>query len=124
MIGNIKFERKMLERKMLERTYYDTVNIYRNVKIKKDGETKHSRELIYENQKCAISKNSLPANNQSDSVNHINYTVTLFIAPEVKIKQGDLLEIIHMGGENKYIAGEPFVYVTHQEIILEREDRA
>lgn len=119
MIGNIQFERKMLEK-----TYYDTVNVYKNIKVKENGKTKHSRELVYENQKCAISKNNLATNNQSDSVNNINYTVTLFIAPEVEIKQGYLLEVKHMGQTQKYVAGEPFIYVTHQEVILLREDRA
>lgn len=119
MIGNVQFEREMLEK-----TYYDTVNIYKNSKVKKDGETKHSRELVYKNQKCAISKNSLPTNNQSDSANSINYAVTLFIAPEVEIKQGYLLEVTHINQTQKYTAGEPFIYVTHQEVILLREDRA
>ncbi|MBE6787762.1 MAG: ABC transporter ATP-binding protein, partial [Ruminococcaceae bacterium] len=50
--------------------------------------------------------------------------VTLFIAPELEIKQGDVVEVTHFGRTHKYIAGEPFVYSTHQEILLDREENA
>lgn len=119
MLSNHSFERKEIEK-----TYFDKANIYRNEKIKVNGQTKFIPKLIYENQPCALSKKTLADNNQSDSNNQIGYNVTLFIAPEIDIKQGDLIDVNHFDKVKKYVAGEPFEYVTHQEVNLLREDRA
>jgi len=119
MLGN--YNRERFE---LEKTYFDEANIYRSVKKKENGQTKFVNSLLYKKQVCAISKKTLPNNNQSESSNAIIDAVTLFIAPELEIKQGDVVEVTHFGRTHKYIAGEPFVYSTHQEILLDREENA
>lgn len=119
MLGN--YNRERLE---LEKTYFDEANIYRSSKVKENGQTKFENNILYEKQACAISKKTLPNNNQSESSNAIIDAVTLFITPEIEIKQGDIVEVTHFGRTHKYIAGEPFVYATHQEILLDREGNA
>ncbi|RHW58123.1 hypothetical protein DZC34_16880, partial [Clostridium botulinum] len=82
-------------------------------------------KIKYEKQSCKISKQSLSKNNQTDTVNKVLYEIKLFIAPEVEIKQGDEIEITNQFGIiTKYKAGEGFPYYTHQEVILNKEDKA
>ena len=114
-------------RQVIERLYEDLATIKRFVEEETTwGETKISKELvpIYENQPCRISQKSLGANKQSEVQNTILYQTKLFIAPEVEIRQGDIVLITRQGITREYIAGEPFPYPTHQEVILLRVDQA
>lgn len=116
-------------RKAIESLYDCTCNIYRYEKYK-DPVTKETKTGInpipkHEKQSCKVSKQSLSKNNQSDTTNNINYELKLFIAPELDIRQGDTIEVINkLGITTKYKAGEGFPYSTHQEVILNKEDKA
>nr|WP_150959356.1 ABC transporter ATP-binding protein [Aneurinibacillus sp. XH2] len=123
-------------RKAVERFYTDRCTVYRYKKRKKPGSGKTIQELVtfIENQPCRISQKALGTNGQTDAQNNIAYETKLFIAPEVEIKQGDMLEVtrgrITKNGwdpveeTRKYHSGEPFPYPTHQEISIQRKEWA
>ncbi|NFC76750.1 hypothetical protein EXM99_08320 [Clostridium botulinum] len=128
MLKGIEKVRKQA-RKAIESLYDCTCNIYGYEKYK-DPATKETKTGInpipkYENQSCKVSKQSLSKNNQTDTTNNINYELKLFIAPEVEIKQGDEIEVTNaLDVKAKYKAGEGFFYYTHQEVILNKKDKA
>lgn len=112
-------------RQRLETMYTDKVTVFRHQKIKKpNGETKLEPVPVYENQPCRISQKALAVNGQTEAHNQIAYETKLFLAPELEIKQGDKLEVTRGSTVRSYTAGEPFLYPTHQEVILQRKDKA
>lgn len=111
-------------RKALEKMYTDRVKVQRYEKTKVNGETKKQLVTVYEQQPCRISQKTLAANGQTETINKIAYDTKLFIAPELDIKQGDTLTVTRGRISHSYTAGEPFPYETHQEISLDREDKA
>lgn len=114
-------------RKAVERLYDCTCNISGGKEKVKDPITKETKlvpKIKYEDVPCRVSKQSLSKNNQTDTVNKVVYELKLFVAPEVEIHQGDIIEVNKFGVVTKYIAGEGFPYNTHQEVILSKEDKA
>lgn len=113
-------------RAQIERLYTDVVNIYRYEKTRNPntGVSEQKTVLKYSDQPCRISQRSLATNAQTDAQNSIQYETKLFIAPEVDIMQGDLLEVTRGGVTRKYNAGEPFLYPTHQEVSIQRREWA
>lgn len=129
MLKGIERARKQA-RKAIESLYDCTCNIYRYEKYK-DTITKETKTGInpvpkYEKQPCKVSKESLSKNNQTDTINQISYELKLFISPEININQGDEIEVTNrtLSITTKYKAGEGFPYNTHQEVILNKEDKA
>ncbi|WP_434302653.1 hypothetical protein [Clostridium botulinum] len=128
MLKSIEKARKQA-RKAIESLYDCTCSIYKYEKYK-DSVTKETKTGInpipkYEKQSCKVSKQSLSKNNQTDTVNKVLYELKLFIAPELEIRQGDILEVTNiLGVKTKYKAGEGFPYYTHKEVILNKEDKA
>lgn len=124
-------------RQAIERLYTDRATIYRYKRVKDAGtkETKLVPQAVYSDKPCRISQTGLAKNGQTEAQNDIGYESKLFIAPELELKQGDLLEVTRgqitaAGWESiapvrKYTAGEPFPpYPTHQEISLQRKEWA
>ena len=113
-------------RRAIERLYTDVVDIYRyeNVKDTNTGVTRKEAILKYEKQPCRISQRALAATNQTEAQNNINYEPKLFISPELVLTQGDLVRAARGSVERRYEAGEPFIYPTHQEALLQRRDWA
>lgn len=129
MLKGIERARKQA-RKAIESLYDSTCNIRAYGKYK-DSITKETKTGInpvpkYEKQPCRVSKQSLSKNTQTDTINQVSYELKLFIAPEVEIKQGDEIEVTNkvLNIITKYKAGEGFPYNTHQEVILNKEDKA
>jgi len=113
------------QRRQIERMYTDRFSVSRMVEVTMPwGETRLERQVIYEDQPCRISQRSLGSNNQGEATNEIVYETKLFCAPELQIQQGDEVTITRGDVTRKYTAGEPFLYLTHQEISLQRKDRA
>lgn len=106
--------------------YEDRCTISRHVSVKDPitKETKHELQPVYEEQPCRISQRALGTNNQTEAENNIAYETKLFIAPELEILQGDVIEIIRGTITREYTAGEPFTYPTHQEVSLQRKEYA
>ncbi|MBS4172119.1 ABC transporter ATP-binding protein [Bacillus sp. FJAT-49736] len=113
------------QRKAIEKLYEDKATISRFQDFETDwGETRNNIVPIYTDQTCRLSQRTLPSNGQSDTINSILYETKVFIAPELEIKQGDTIEVLHNGLIKTYTAGEPFTYPTHQEISLQRNEKA
>jgi hypothetical protein len=110
-------------RTAIEQMYEDTVTISRHDNVKDPGtkETKQELVPIYENQPCKLSQTGLARNGQTEDANNVAYDAKLFIAPDLEIKQGDVVAITRAatGRVALYTAGDPFPpYQSHQEINL------
>lgn len=112
-------------RRGLEKLYEDRTTIRRRMDVETPwGETRQEDVEIYKDQPCRISQKALGANKQTQVQNDIIYETKLFISPDIEILQGDRVEIIRGRLIQGYTAGEPFFYPTHQEISLQRNDKA
>jgi hypothetical protein len=119
----MKLER---HRRAIERMYTDRATIFRYQQVKDPvtKETKLVMQPVYADQPCRISQRALATNGQTEAQNEIRYETKLFIAPELGIRQGDMLEVTRGTMTRQYTAGEPFLYSTHQEVSLQREEWA
>lgn len=112
-------------RQQLETMYEDLVTVRRYGDIDlPSGETVLGEYEVHTAVPCRISQKALGTNGQTESVNNIAYETKLFISPLVEIRQGDKCIVTRDGVTREYTAGEPFLYPTHQEISLQREDKA
>ncbi len=114
------------EKAILEKTYDSKMDVIRdNKKEKVGGKTKFKSETIYSKQKCAVVRDNKSINNQTESTNNIQYIEILFTSPSLELKQGDkIIVTLKNGNIVEYRAGVPDWFSSHQEVILEREDRA
>jgi len=122
-------------RKAIEKLYEDKCTISRYGPVKQpNGSTKQELQIVHADMHCRISQKSLGSNGQTESSNNISYETKLFISSDLEILQGDVLHIIRgrittsgwepIAAEKEYKAGEPFPYQTHQEVSLQRKDKA
>lgn len=113
------------ERRAIEKTYTDKCTVYEFVKTKDKGITKTNKVLLFENMQCALSQKSMKPTNQGFIANTISYDAKLFLSPEVNIRPGSHIEVKRLSRLYNFIStGEAFVYETHQEIMLQRSDKA
>lgn len=122
-MGRINYKR---HRREIERLYEDKCTIYRYEKVT-DPETEETTlkpVSVYSDQPCRISQKTLGTNSQTEAQNDIRYETKLFVAPELIIKQGDMLEVTRRTITRKYEAGEPFPYQSHQEVSIQRKEWA
>lgn len=109
-------------RRAIERMYDALATISRHVEVEKpSGETTLELQPVFSDQRCHLSQSGLAKNNQTEAQNEIQYEIKLFIAPELDIRQGDVIDVTRAGVTRTYTAGEPFSYPTHQEISLQRK---
>lgn len=114
-------------RRGIEKLYTDLATVYRFTPTKDPvtKETVQSPQPVYTDKPCRISQRSLASNNQTEAQNDIQYETKLIIAPELEIRQGDMLEVTRAGIMKRYEAGEPFPpYPTHQEVSIQRKEWA
>lgn len=105
-------------------TYEDKMTVKRHIE-QIDDETGISNfnntSIILTNIPCALSKkDESPINGDVPSVisNH-----KVFTGPEHDIKAGDLIDITRHGRTYHFVASEPFYYISHIEIPVERKGR-
>lgn len=112
----------------LESTYTDICTIKRSGEYEdpETFETKFGESTVYENVKCALSQVSRSNYNanQSNSKNEIKYNVKLFISPNIEILTGDKAIVLRQGKTFEFKTGEPFPYISHQEVPLLKEGDA
>lgn len=108
-------------RESLERFYTDTCSIYEYQKAK-DPKTKITESKlvkVFENIPCRISFKNVATAQQTDSSATISQITTLFISPEIVIKENSKIDIIRNDRVLEYKnSGTPAIYSTHQEISL------
>lgn len=109
-------------RKAIESTYAGVCTILERRDVR-DEQTKISRkseEVVIEDQPCKLSFERVNAALQTDTAAKLTQGTKLFIAPEIKIKPGSKIIVEQNGTTTEYSAsGEPAVYFSHSEYILE-----
>lgn len=108
-------------RKAIESMYKHTCTITEHQKFTKENKSTGFKDVVVlENQPCRLSYNSVNNANQTETASPIMQTIKLFIAPEIRVKPGSKLTITHNGVTTEYKnSGEPAIYDTHQQIVLE-----
>lgn len=111
-IGNAQ-----LEKKIIESTYEDVCNVFNLKKVKVAKETQLNKVLLYSNISCALSKKSKNITNQTEAENKFNYTHVIYLAPDINISTGSIIEVTQYGKTYEVDnTSVPLIYPTHQEI--------
>lgn len=108
-------------RKAIEKMYIGICTITEHQKVKKDNKSTGFQDVIVlENQPCKLSFSSITSTSQTETAAMVVQTAKVLIAPEIQIKPGSKLTITQNGVITEYKnSGEPALFDTHQEIILE-----
>lgn len=110
-------------RKAIESTYSGVCTVIerRGVRDERTKITRKNEEVpVVENQPCKLSFEKLNAVVQTDTAAKLTQGTKLFIAPEIKIKPGSKIIVEQNGTTTEYSAsGEPAVYFSHSEYMLE-----
>ncbi len=114
----------------IESTYIGKCDIveyvHRQNKITKISEK--AEETILSNQPCRLSfdannNRTLKSTLTGETASEVRQNVKLFIAPDIHIKPGSKIIVTQNGVTTAYKkSGQPSVYFTHQEIMLELFD--
>lgn len=113
-------------RKAIEMTYDCTCDVIQEEKYKKENKSTGFREKkILENKKCKLSFETVTKDSKDDVKANIVQITKLFIAPEITIKPGSRIEVTNVVGITTIYksSGQPAIYQTHQEIVLELDER-
>lgn len=108
-------------RKAIESTYIGQCTITEHQKVKKEnGSTTFKEVVVLSEKPCKLSFEKIANNNQTNSAAILIQTTKLFIAPEIQIKPGSKIKVVQNNVTTEYkSSGEPAMYQTHQEIMLE-----
>lgn len=108
-------------RKAIEKMYIGNCTITEFQKVKKDNKSTGFKDVIVlENQPCKLSFSSIKSTSQTETAAMIVQTAKVMIAPEIQVKPGSKIAITQNGAITEYKnSGEPALFDTHQEIILE-----
>lgn len=110
-------------RKAIENTYYTgvcSVIERRDVRDEKTKITRKTEVTVIENQPCKLSFESLKAVVQTDAAAAVSQGTKLFVSPDITVNSGSKIVVEQDGVTTEYSAsGEPAIYPTHQEIMLE-----
>lgn len=89
-------------------------------------QTIHNLVAVVEGEPCRISYQKEQATNIANGAAVISQSITLFIRPDLEIKEGSVIDVVQNGVLTRYKgSGKPAVYTNHQEIVLELyEDNA
>jgi len=110
------------KRKAIESLYVGTCTIseYQEVRDPVTKITKHEPVDVLTDQPCKLSFQKVSSTNQTEAAAMVTQTVKLFIAPEIVIKPGSKITVTQHGVTTEYEnSGEPALYSSHQEVILE-----
>ncbi|MBB6218663.1 hypothetical protein HNQ80_004837 [Anaerosolibacter carboniphilus] len=101
-----------------------TIKGFEPVKNPETFETEQKEIEYYKDIPCNLNIHAKPAN-QTETTANINYDAMLFMDPDVMVKAGCKIYVSQKGMEYMFQnVGEPVVFSTHQEIMLERIGRA
>lgn len=110
-------------REAIQSMWTEICNIFwfKNSKNKYGTVVTEVKEL-YRNIPCRLSFKNISQTEQTESVAKTSQVVKLFIAPEVYVPPGSVIEVTQNGITRKYKhSGVSAVYTNHQEIILDVE---
>lgn len=103
-----------------------TIYEYQPVTDPDTFQTTHELVAVSEDEPCRLSYQKEQATDITNGAAIISQSITLFIRPDLIIKEGSVIDITQHGVTTRYKgSGKPCVYTNHQEIILELyEDNA
>lgn len=112
-------------RKAIERLYDGTCTVTVHQEYEKDnGSTGFKDEVVLKDEPCHLSKQNISSTKEGEVAATISQVTKLFTSPTVNIPTGSKITVTQNGKTTDYKqSGEPMVYATHQEIILELFDR-
>ncbi len=110
-------------RQAIESQYDGICDIIEYQKVK-DPKTKKSNfieKVVKEKQACKVSYEDIYVNTETETQSKVITKIKLFIAPELDIKPGSKIVVTQKGRTTEYKnSGDPAIYDTHQEIMLEK----
>lgn len=108
-------------RAAIESTYDSKCDIIERQPVTENHITKNNQEVTVQEQKaCRVSFENIDSNNETNTESKKSQKIKLFIAPEINVKPGSKIVVTGRGRTTTYKnSGEPAVYDTHQEIMLE-----
>lgn len=108
-------------RKAIESMYIGTCTITEHQKVKKENKSTGFQDVVVlENQLCKLSFEKITNTNPTETAALLVQTAKVLITPEIQIKPGSKLTITQNGVTTEFKnSGEPAMFGTHQEIILE-----
>lgn len=122
MIADAIRQAQQAHRKAIESTYDGTCSIYEQ-QTYEDPETLDTvfREVqVQDNIPCHLSYSSSPATAGSETGTVLKQVIKLFLTPEIEVKPGSRIVVVQQGINGHYSrSGQPSVYFSHQEIVLE-----
>jgi hypothetical protein len=112
----------------LKMMYQDTLSVSRLTGQKQpNGSTRQVLAAVTGLQglpcRLSASKRDTPTDQKAD-INPVSIVYTLFCSDEHNILPGDTVTVTHHGRTDSFIAGQAMVYVSHQEILLQRKGEA
>lgn len=123
MLQKTKMVKKM--KKSLELLYDGICKIVEYKKVKKsNGATVFEEVVAFEDIPCRLSFKAITSINQTDTnASDLKQVATLFINPDIVINPGSKIVVTQNNKKAEYKhSGEPALYNSHQEIILELFD--
>lgn len=112
-------------RKELQRAYEGRCSITERQEIRRaNGSTGFDNIVICTDEPCQLSYKSKSPTAQGNDIHSPEQQITLFISPTLEVKAGSRIEVTQCGGTTAYkSSGQPAIYPTHQEIVLEIFER-
>ena len=108
-------------RKAIESTYIGTCTVTEYAKKQRENKTTgFEEEIVLQNQPCRLSFERITSTNSGQVAAELTQSTKILISPEIHIKPGSKLTITQNEITTEYKnSGEPAIYATHQEVILE-----
>ncbi len=125
MLAAVKKAREV-HKKAIEQFYEDVCNVYeyQSIKNEKTKLTEKREVVILENLPCKISFENTAATAGKEGAAEKEISVKLFLAPNINIKAGSKVIVIHNGETTAYSnSGVSARFFTHQEIELKLFER-
>ena len=112
------------EADILAQTYYHTATIKRPTHVTRGYFDDFKEEEVYNNVPCAISFTQGSIEDLTDTTQPIRYIAKLFARPEIEVKEGDIVISNVLGHKYEFRAGEGYMYQSHIEVPLIRNEDA
>ena len=97
-----------------------TISEYQQVTDPITYQTTSELVPVVENEPCRLSYSRELVTDVTDGIPQVTQTVTLFIRPDIEIKDGSQITVTQHGRTNTFIrSSEPSVYTNHQEVALQ-----
>lgn len=110
-------------RKAIESIYYEgscSIYEFRDVFDEETKITSSQVVPVYESIPCKLSFETLQTADQTETTAALRQGVKLFMAPEIRVNGGSKIVVTWCGEDREYsLSGEPAVYPSHQEIMLD-----